>query len=460
MHDPVKRDGDRLPAGPHQTAHAPESPRITFWPKKILGPAPGLKEFNVVLWGLFLTCFAGPLLIQLWARLNVGPVGDFVYFYGDGRIADEFQPQRLYDYSLQLKVFDEIDPARGNHYGPSPYPPFVALFFGLLARFPYRAAYILWFLISLALYVLGVASVIREAFPNDRIRSSLALCLALAFPPFLVNTLVSGQISSIAVCAIGVGLANERSRPFRSGLALSLLTYKPTLLLLILPMLILRRRGRSLLGFASGALTLALVATALDGVRIWPTYIGFLNFFRQISQMSGMLKRWEFVDLTSFASLTLRGESAQTHFVLTSLLIGLALWLAVLLSKTATANKAVSYLAWATTLTWTLLFNLYVPMYDSILVAIALILTIGALRGAGCHTATRWTALLGAAILVTSWKSQAIAETHKIQWLTVLFLAFGLSQIIFLHRMILRGDRDQDFPELPATSDSVSVHGT
>lgn len=436
---------------------APTEHTFPLWPKKILGPAPGLKEINVVLWGLFLACLAGPLLFQVWSRLKVGPVGDFVYFYGDGRIANEFPPLRLYDYGLQVKVFDEIDPARGDLYGPSPYPPFVALFFGLIARLPYRPAYILWFAISLSLYLIGVRSILREVFPNDRIRSSLALCLALAFPPFIVNTLVSGQISSLAVCAFGLGMANERSRPFRSGLALSLLTYKPTLLLVVLPMLLLRRRMRSLSGFATGAFALLLVTTAIDGFKIWPAYLDFLNFFRRISQMSGMLKRWEFVDLTSFSSLSLQRAPAPVHLILLAALIGVTLWMGVLLWKTTGGNKPVSQLAWAAVLTWTLLLNIYVPMYDCILVVPAAVLTVGALHELRSRKAICWTILLSVSILAISWKSEAIAKTHKIQWLTILILVLGLFQLLFLHQALFPHASNASHDRLPETDESAAA---
>lgn len=188
------------------------------------------------------------------SHLKAGPIGDFVYFYGDGRLANEYAATRLYDYALQLKIFDEIDPTRGTLYGPSPYPPFVALFFGLFARLPARIAYMSWILASLTFYTTGIVVIAREFFPGDRLRRSLILCFALAFPPFLFNTLVSGQLSSVAVCSIGVGIVyDRRAKPFQSGLALSLLAYKPTLLLVIFPMLLLSRKFRLISGLFTGA---------------------------------------------------------------------------------------------------------------------------------------------------------------------------------------------------------------
>ena len=50
-------------------------------------------------------------------------------------------PRGSTDYSLQQKIFNGINPAPGEgFYGPSPYPPFVALFFSLFARLPFNWA--------------------------------------------------------------------------------------------------------------------------------------------------------------------------------------------------------------------------------------------------------------------------------------------------------------------------------
>ena len=407
---------------------------LIYWPDRILGPPPGLTEINVVCWGLFIACFLLPLFFSVKSHLKTGPIGDFVYFYGDGRLANEYAATRLYDYALQLKVFDEIDPTRGSLYGPSPYPPFVALFFGLFARLPARVAYMLWFVTSLAFYTIGVGVIVREIFPVNRLRRSLIFCFALAFPPFLFNTLVSGQLSSVAVCSIGVGIVNDRrARPFQSGLALSLLAYKPTLLVVILPMLLLSRKFKLLSGLLTGASILCLFTTVVDGAQIWRSYLRFLRFFERVSNTSGILKRWMFVDLYSFSYPFVHWLPKWTNVILLCVVISMALWLATLWRKAANGSRPSQTLAWANALTWTLLLNAYVPIYDSILVVIAIVLTFGALIELGLMIQTVWTILLSMVIFVVSWKTVAIAEKHGIQLLTILLLFLGIWQLLLLH---------------------------
>jgi hypothetical protein len=154
------------------------------WPSRILGPTPGLKEMNLVCWGVFaallVTRFCYPLWIQF--RTGVGSFhirpADFIYFYGIGRIANEYPLARLYDYNLQLKTFNEIYALHDGAYGPSPYPPFVALFFGPFARVPFVPAFFLWASVSLALYLAGIAATVKGIFPGERLKVSLIFCFA------------------------------------------------------------------------------------------------------------------------------------------------------------------------------------------------------------------------------------------------------------------------------------------
>src|ERR1039458_1897075 len=92
------------------------------WLGRILGPAPGLKEMNLACWGLFaallVTRFCYPLWIQY--KTGVGSIhirpADFIYFYGIGRIVNEYSLTKLYDYGLQLRTFNEIYPLQDGAY--------------------------------------------------------------------------------------------------------------------------------------------------------------------------------------------------------------------------------------------------------------------------------------------------------------------------------------------------------
>ena len=223
-----------------------------------------------------------------------------------------------------------------------------------------------------------------------------------------------------------------------SGMALSILTYKPTLLLLVVPMLLITRRFRSFLGFAAGTTALFAASTAFAGFEIWPAYAQFLNSFAGTAGIRGELvtKRWEYVDFNSFSYVVPGGRSWLGLTIIAFVLLGVGTLLVRLWRKSASAGDAAQNLAWATTLTCTLVMNVYVPVYDTLLIAVIVALTIGALLEVEGQKATGWIVLLAIGISAISLKAETIAQNHGIQPLTILILLLGLTQANILRRMV------------------------
>ena len=213
------RRGDRTPG---QAAGRLPSLR---WPTRLLGPRPGLKEINLVCWGSFVVFLVIPVAVILCIQARMGSDlirglhSDLTYFYGIGRIVNEYSAARVYDYPLQQKIFNEIYPLQVGVYGPSPYPPFVALVFSCFARLPFDVAYLLWGAISLLLYFFGLRIVARPFALQDRYIFSILLCLALAFYPFFFETLVNAQLAAVAFFAVSVAISRDRDGEFlQSGI--------------------------------------------------------------------------------------------------------------------------------------------------------------------------------------------------------------------------------------------------
>jgi hypothetical protein len=421
-----------------------ERPKVTSnWALRTFGPPPGLKEMNVVCWGLFVAFLLVPLIVLLWLQLIAGPKSllklhpDFIYFYGVGRIVNDYSISRLYDYSLQLDVFNQLNTLKEGSYGPSPYPPYVAAFFSLFARLPFDIAFILWAAISLALYLFGIACVVRELFRGERLKVSLIFCFCLAFYPFIISTLVNGQLSSVAFAAIGLAiLCEKRSRPFCCGLALSVLGYKPTLLLLIVPMLLLTKRFRSLTGLIVGGIGWVSLATAIAGIQFWPVYIRFLRSFGAVAGVGqrSTLQSWKYVDVHSSLNSLGGSQSSLGVGILSVFTIVIATSLGILLWKSRSAVRSAQDLAWAATLTWTLLLNIYVPIYDSVLVAIAIILTLSSPEALkGMVPIGRWVPL-AILVIALSWITVAVARKYGVQPLTLFLGVLGLGQLYLLQK--------------------------
>jgi len=441
-------DGEKQPAAPSVRAK-----RLLSWPSKFLGPMPGLNELHLACWTVAIVFFILRFCIPVWIQFKAGkgsiPLfpNDFVYFYGIGHIVNDYPAARLYDYGLQLQVFNEIYKPPTRAYGPSPYPPFVALFFSMFARVGFRIAFFLWVACSLILYGVGIVAAVKDFFPGERIKISLTLCFAVAFYPFFWGIFVNGQLTSVAVFAVGLAVYLERrSRLFESGLALSILAYKPTLLVLLVPMLFVTRRFRTLAGFATGLAALMVVGTGVGGIQIWPEYAKFLRLFGELTGMNGQsaLLQYKFVDLNSFLQAVLGGRTSAVSGILIAITGVVTATAAVLLWRSAEGGKAAQSLAWAATITWTLLLNVYVPMYDSVLVVIGAMLTLGAVIELKWGAAVRWVLALCVLVFIVSWVSYDFARAHRIQLLSLVFAVLGLAQLLLLFRVTARGKAGED----------------
>jgi Glycosyltransferase family 87 len=295
---------------------------------------------------------------------------------------------------------------------------------------------------SLALYLAGITATAKVAFSREPLKNSLIFCFSLSFPVFLVYNLVVGQLATVAVFSLGLAIYLEkRSTLFVSGLALSILTYKPTLLLFIIPMLLVTRRFRAFFGFMAGAATFILASTCFAGVRIWPAYAHFLSTFAGTEGINGVsiVKRWQYVDFNSISYEVPGGRTRLGLAILISTMLCITAWLITLLRQSASGDGAAQKLAWAVTLTWTLLLNVYVPIYDTILIAVAVPLTLSALGDLGWRRISGWVSFLGIGIWAISKSTESFAESHGIQPLTILLLLLGLGQALMLQRAIRLG---------------------
>jgi len=312
----------------------------------------------------------------------------------------------------------------------------VALLFRPFARLPFAVAYPLWLAITFSLYMGGLAMASRNFFPNDPLRRSLIFCGALSFLPFWWIMTI-GQIPIIGFIGIALAFCQEnRERPLLSGLGLSLCLYKPTLLVLILPMLLVTRRYRTLTGFVSGGLALGALTTAVEGVGVWSGYLRMLlSFGAAAADTHGYRVLHYYMDLAAFSSLLPGGRS----WLGGGAILGCACWAAFSLFrawwKYAEAGKAAGTLLWAATLTWTFVLNIYAPIYDSILPVIGVIATAAVLQGVPDRRLGRQFTALLILILLASWVTGPVAQATGFQMYTVLFALLGTVQLMALGRI-------------------------
>jgi hypothetical protein len=367
--------------------------------------------------------------------------GDFVEFYTAGRILNDHQGDRLYDLALQEQIHRELVPGETSLRLPFLYAPFVAAPFRPLALLSHRQALIAFLIITPLLYGGALALLNVQFGPRGRGEQMLLLLAGLSFFPFLGYNWLGAQISVIGFTAIALALvAEDRGRPVLSGLALSLCLYKPSLLLLILPMLVVSGRVRHVQGFVAGAGLLTVASMWIAGRHSTLEFVVSLaGVLRQSTTSVDLYNPYRYVDLNAFFRLLPYGRSPGGYVLLGILSIAVAAALLNVWWRSRGAGRPQRLLAWAATLTWTLVLNVYTPFYDSILVVAAAILAVAGVRSRGWRGWNRLAPLL-LAVYLTPWVAEASARTIRVQLFTVILGSLGT--VLVLESRIRREEDD------------------
>jgi hypothetical protein len=398
--------------------------------------------------GVAVLAMAGLLLVVSFATFDgrgtfFGPPlgADFAGFYAAGTLLNEYPPDRLYDFDLQDEVYHRVLPGTPpEEQLPCLYPPFFAVLFRPLATPPYSWAYAAWLAVSVALSVAALALMRQGLAGATRIEWFTILVLALSFEPLVMECWLGGQTSAFGLFAIALALHHDRrGQPVRSGLALALCLYKPTLLLMVLPMMAAARRGRTLAGFALGVLGLGALSLLAVG---WQGCLEYVQLFagfaqRSVGGQSGFSTRtWKFVDLSSFLNMLFGGPSLPlrllllTCFAIVLPFLGRAWWG---LDRGGEGHRKV---VWACTLTATLVLNVYVGVYDVSIVVLGVLLTTDVLYKSSAATGglpATWKWLL-VLLYVVPWVSQHVAKATGFQPLTLVLAAVGTYQFLLARR--------------------------
>lgn len=360
---------------------------------------------------------------------------DFAGFYVAAQILNRQQPQRLYDRELHHQMYHELLPDEDERVViPYVHPPFVAALLRPLARWPYATAVVAWMAISAALYLIGVWLMLNSLpwlITNQR---WLIVLLACAFEPFAFECWLGGQLSSIGFFSFALCFAAARNGlSFWSGVALGICFYKPTLLLLVLPLLVIGRRWSMLLGMTVTGLLLAATSWLLVG---WNVNIGYLHQLLSFNQsMTGgtlEIRTWKYVDLNNCLRPWL--GSGSPLLLPTAVAVGLMpfLQLCRLWWDYDRYDDRDRRLLWAATLSWTPILNVYFGIYDSILV-LQSVYVCAVLICTGSSNATPLTssgfAYLLLALYAFPWFSQHLAAITGLPLYTLLLAILGAGQL-------------------------------
>ena len=344
--------------------------------------------------------------------------GDFVEFYTIGQILNHYTPARIYDLPLAIDLQHASLPAMPATqmlvFGQA---PFIASMFRPFALLPYAWAYVAWLVFSAALYLAGLALLFRAAGLNAADRKT-GFLLAMSVTPFLFETWIGGQMSVVVffIWALFFWCLGNNRRVL-AGFVLALCLFKPTLVALPALMLVVGRRWRVAGGFAGGSAAMALLSIATVGVQGCRAWLETLARNGKLTAQAG--EAWhqaKYVDILAFSHLLLTSWPMAAGVISAAVAVIGASWLAVEWWRSGVSNP-MNPLLWASTLCFTLVINMYAPIYDSILVVCAVALVVSVRP-----TPAGW--LL--ALYLIPFVSQSFAEFLHLQLITVTVGGFGI----------------------------------
>lgn len=413
---------------------------------------PYIQFISLLVLAVYLIVLVVSFATSVRGRTIFGPYlgADFGAFYVAGKIFNSRSPDQIYDASLHHQLYQEqFRDVPSESQLPYVNAPFFILPFTILARLPYSWAYFLWIILSLSLYVAGFAVLWRTLHAIPRDAWFISLLLALSFMPFLVECVAGGQTSAVGFFCLALAISSERrGYHILSGLAISLCAYKPTLILLVVPMLVITRRYKTLLGFFAGCGFLALISLVIVGRQGCLGYINTLLYFTSASTSAASgLRSWKYVDVNSFFRL-LMGHHTFLRWTMTAAVFLLVLpFLFRLWWQSYLARRDEQSFVWALALSWTLVLNLYVGIYDSTLVVLSVLLTTDVMYRRVDNDQLRLPTTFKAILLlvyVVPWITQPIARLTGLQIFTLALAILGGYQIV---QFQLREPHDR--PALP-----------
>jgi len=372
---------------------------------------------------------------------------EFMAFYTVGRMLNESSAQ-LYEADSFLKEYDSLFPRVTGGAPLYAHAPFEALIFRPFARLPFKSALVAWQAVSIAFICVGFSLVWLSGQSLPRSLLPLALLLAISSQPVSVSLILSGQVSALVFLWIALAIwFQRRGWEYGSGVALSLCLAKPTILILLLPMLGVGRRWRILLGFLGGAASAGAVSLMVVGWRGCVDYVLTLLRFGRVATTAsdGVFSPPSlYVDLNSFIRMLTGWSGALPLLLLAALGASIVPWLVALWRARPEGWTTGLRLSWSCTITWTMLLNVYVPRYDTPMVMLGILLMVDTLLSTGHGRLPLLPQILFGLLYVIPWiPSVRISDAALLQPYTVVLVALGTYQLWLATSLVRRsGLRD------------------
>jgi hypothetical protein len=375
---------------------------------------------------------------------------DFLSFYTAGSFVLDGRIGSLYDVEVQ-RAFQRDLVAPQALVGVNLYlnPPFAALFYAPFAAFPFVPALLLWWALGLAALALSLDLLRRELAPEAPPPLMRLLGATFLFLPTLF-WIMYAQSSAFSLALLTTAfVCLRRGRDLAGGLALGCLAYKPQLALALCCVLLVKGRGRALLGGAASV----CVWVAL-GIAASPE--ATLAYLELSPELADLMRRegypiWGLSSFYGFAVLLFDGLWPAATVPVASALCAVAL-LALALGWRRVAWQPGSEgwdLMMAGTLAWGLLVSPHLYHYDLLLLMLPLLVVAARLR-AWPDTPERrvllaWTALVCIASGLGHYVTRLQLElTAQAGWPALALQTSVLGAAVWGGLLLLRGSSQAD----------------
>ncbi len=294
-------------------------------------------------------------------------------------------------------------------------------------------------IVAILIYGIG-ACALRPFLANlPRPYRRAALLLGLTFVPVALWSLVGGQIGVIAFAIIAWCVRFDLSgKRLAAGATLALCCYKPTLLLLFGPFILLRMNLRFLLGFAAGLSGLLAVSLLASGKAVFDWFGLISTYGRFASQGSTPWPdAWPLlIDVNHFVRRIYASDARLSVFIAAVVFAGVVGLLARHWRRFDAATVEERQLIWAVTITSSLLANVYVTAYDSASIVAGALLTASVLWQHRTEvTWKRWFYAIVAVVYLTALIPAPVIDLLRVHLYTLAIAALASFQYRLLRRL-------------------------
>ena len=256
---------------------------------KLTRPFSGLKPDN---WRnlLFFAIFCAYFILFCSFLPGGARRSDYELYWLTGKIANEKGYSQIYSFSELSNVYRQTMVESGDYANnealltnkfPAPYFSLFFVPFQFLSRISVASSFKLWTFLNLAIligYLLFFSQRIDFGISTNLLKLKLLIPFLISFPVFL--NLVNGQIEVfVLICAGEFVRQAVNKKPILSGLWLGGLLIKPQLLILIIPIFIIMRYWKALLGFFASSGMILIISFLLSGltgmlalINLWTEY--------------------------------------------------------------------------------------------------------------------------------------------------------------------------------------------